>query len=71
MTRQPTTNHPPGVIAPNQLYTLAELKRRTKMGDWAIRKARKTGLRVRAVGNARFVFGHDFHAFVRKHGEDR
>ncbi len=60
----------PGLIEPDVLYTLGELKRRTRLGDWAVRQARKTGLRVRKVGNTRFVFGRDFHRFIEEVGTD-
>ena len=60
----------PGLIEPNVLYTLGELKRRTKLGDWAVRKARRAGLKIRKIGNQRFVFGRDFHAFVEDIGTD-
>ena len=69
MTKQPTTDSP-GVIEPANLYTLCELKKRTRLGDWAIRKARKDGLRVRKIGNARFAFGADFLKHVEAIGED-
>ena len=64
------TETAPGLIEPNVLYTLDELKRRMKLGDWAIRKARKAGLRVQKIGNARFVFGRDFQKFVEEHGDE-
>ncbi len=60
----------PGVIEPGSLYTLAEIKRRAKLGDWAVRKARQAGLKTKKVGNVRFVFGRDFHAFVEQHGSE-
>jgi len=65
-----STDHLPGIIDPDRLYTLSELKRRTKLGDWAIRKARKAGLRVRTIGNGRFVFGRDFHSYVEACGDE-
>ena len=60
----------PGVIEPANLYTLNELKKRTHLGDWAIRQARKAGLRVRTIGNGRFVFGRDFQEFVEANGDE-
>ena len=67
---KPATTDAPGVIEPGTLYSLAELKKRTRLGDWAIRQARKAGLRVRTIGNARFVFGADFQEFVEAHGDE-
>ena len=64
------TTEAPGVIEPAVLYTLAELKKRTRLGDWAIRKARKDGLRVSRVGNARFVLGADFQNFIQEQGNE-
>lgn len=53
-----------GVFRPDEAYTLAELRERARMGSWAIREARKKGLVVRTVGNARFVLGVDFIRFL-------
>ena len=65
-----TIEYTPGVISADELYTLSELKKRTRLGDWAIRQARKGGLRIRKIGNARFVLGHDFQTFVEEQGND-
>ena len=54
-----------GIFRPGELYTLAELRRRTGMGSAAIRVARKQGLRVVRQGNTRYVWSDDFLAFVR------
>jgi len=67
---KPTPDHLPGTIDPTVLYTLTELKKRTRLGDWAIRQARKAGLRIRTIGNARFVFGSDFLKFVEANGDE-
>ena len=68
--KTPVIDSTPGLIAPDVLYTLSELKKRTRLGDWAMRKARKAGLRVHKVGNTRFVFGKDFHQFIENAGTE-
>ncbi len=54
----------PGVIASGEAYLLQEFARRTKLGTWAIRQARRAGLRVRTVGSRRFVLGSDWLAYL-------
>lgn len=49
----------PGIIERDVLYTVAEFKARLKLGDWALRQARRRGLRVRAIGRERYVMGSD------------
>jgi hypothetical protein len=44
------TTQTPGAIEPGVLYTLDEIKRRSKLGEWALRTARRNGLRVIYTG---------------------
>lgn len=50
----------PGEIQPGVLYTLPEIKRRSGLGEWALRTARRNGLRVIYTGGRAFVRGSDF-----------
>ena len=59
-----------GVILPDCLYSLTEIRKRTGMGSWAIRKARKDGLAVKKIGNSRFVLGREFIRFVEEVGTE-
>ena len=55
---------PAGVIDADQVYSLGEFRRRTGMGVWALRSARKRGLKVRYTGGRGFVCGQDFLEFL-------
>lgn len=48
-----------GKIRADELYTLPELKRRLSLGDYAMRQARRAGLKVRTIGRRRYVMGAD------------
>ncbi|MBI1900915.1 MAG: hypothetical protein HYS13_07360 [Planctomycetia bacterium] len=56
----------PGVISASEVYTLAEFKRRAALGDYALRQARRQGLRIIAVGKKQFVTGRDFLDFIAR-----
>jgi hypothetical protein len=49
----------PGAIRADVAYTLQELERRLGLGAWAMRQARRHGLKVRRVGRRGFVLGRD------------
>ena len=53
-----------GAIADNELYTLAEIQERLKLGQHALRQARRAGLPVRRIGRRGYVLGSDVLAFV-------
>jgi hypothetical protein len=62
---------PPGRIqsamAPlsvHEVYPLEIFKRRSGLDDWALRQARRNGLRVLTVGRRRFVRGSDFAVYL-------
>lgn len=55
-------------ILPEALYTLAALSVRTGLGTFALRSARREGLRVFRVGGRAFVRGADFIEYVVKAG---
>ncbi len=48
-----------GAVAAGELYTLTELKRRLNLKDYAIRRARQRGLKVRKIGRVAYVLGRD------------
>jgi hypothetical protein len=61
-----TTPRPdaPGLITSDALYTLSEVQERLKLGQHALRMARRAGLRVRRIGRRGYVLGRDVMAFV-------
>ena len=59
----------PGVIRADESYTVAEFKRRSGLGDYAFREARRAGLRIVSVGKKRFVLGGDWLVFLERAAE--
>ncbi len=59
-----------GEIEPDKLYSLEAFKRVTGLKDWALRSARKAGLKMKRVGNRKFVKGKDFIDFLDSQNED-
>lgn len=51
-------------ICSDQSFPLATFKRMTGLNDWALKTARRKGLKVRTVGNRRYVLGADWHAYL-------
>lgn len=66
-----TTPRPdaPGLVTADALYTLAEIQDRLKLGQHAMRQARRAGLRVRRIGRRAYVLGRDLMAFVESASE--
>lgn len=58
-TKSPIPRAAPGVVQSDCLYTLAEVQERLKLGQAAMRQARRAGLKVRTIGRRRFVLGRD------------
>jgi hypothetical protein len=56
-------------IEPDVLYPLAELEQRSGLGKAAMRTARGNGLSVLYTGGRAFVYGRDFHEYVRKNAK--
>lgn len=54
----------PGHITADSLYTLAEIQGRLKLGQHAMRQARRAGLRVRRIGRRGYVLGRDVMEFI-------
>tara|TARA_R110002049_G_scaffold292498_2_gene477057 strand:- start:2630 stop:2866 length:237 start_codon:yes stop_codon:yes gene_type:complete len=53
-----------GQIEPQTLYSLEEFKQVSGMGNWALRQARKAGLKMLKIGNRKFVKGQAFIDFL-------
>lgn len=62
--KPPAERKAPGVIRADEVYTLAEFYRRSGIGEYGMRKAKRRGLRVVKVGSRTFVRGRDFVEFV-------
>ena len=75
-TRTEKAKAPPplGVIRSDEVYLLAEVRRRLGWQEHAVRQARKAGLRVRRFGRQDFILGHDLLVFFSElpvAGEER
>jgi len=55
-----------GVIHSSESYSREEFLRRTGIGAWAFRTARRNGLRTAKVGNRTFVRGADWHEYLQR-----
>ena len=66
----PSRPDAPGLIAVDCLYTLAEIRQRLKLGQHAMRQARRAGLRVRRIGRRRYVLGRDVLEFLQREEGD-
>lgn len=60
-----------GVIRPDELYTLPEIVRRTGLGTWALRQARRNGLKVKYSGGRGFVLGRDLIEHISVTGDEQ
>lgn len=56
--------HAAGQIEPQTLYALEEFKKVSGMKSWALRKARKSGLKMLKIGNRKYVKGQAFIDFI-------
>ena len=60
----------PGVIRPDEIYTLKEFGQRVGLGRWGIKQLRADGLRVHKTNGRTFVFGKSFFEFLETIGGD-
>ena len=60
----------PGYVRADELYTLDELRARLKLGDSAMRQARRAGLRLLTVGRRRYVSGRQLIEWMESHGKE-
>tara|TARA_R110002126_G_scaffold271292_2_gene415188 strand:- start:2258 stop:2485 length:228 start_codon:yes stop_codon:yes gene_type:complete len=56
-------------IEPQTLYSLEEFKQVSGMGAWALRMARKAGLKMLKIGNRKYVKGQAFIDFLESTNE--
>ncbi len=59
---------PPGQIGASDLYTIDELRRRLGLSAWAVRRARRQGLKVYKIARQKYVLGRDYIAYVEAAG---
>lgn len=52
-----------------EAYTLDDLKRVHGLGEWALKKLRKQGLKVRRLGRRSFVLGKDLIDCIENNGQ--
>lgn len=58
-----------GTIAGDSVFTLKEFSRRSGLGEWGMRQARRSGLRVLYVHGRGFVRGSDWLEYLSKAAE--
>lgn len=58
----PSNHHQ--VIREDESYTIVEFCKRIGIGDYALRRYRREGLRIIAIGKKRFVLGKDWLEFL-------
>jgi hypothetical protein len=54
------------VVLADGVYTLDEIRRRLRLGQAALRTARRGGLIVRQIGRCRFVLGKDLISYLEQ-----
>jgi hypothetical protein len=60
MGRPPRATTTLGEIRGDSVYPLEVFRQRTGLDTWAMRQARRAGLKVRRVGRRAFIIGADF-----------
>jgi hypothetical protein len=67
MARTPSVrpDNTPGEVTADAIYTLAEIQQRLKLGQHAMRMARRAGLKVRRIGRRGYVLGRDVLEFIQ------
>lgn len=66
--QKPKAVVPVGEIEPDKLYSLEAFKKASGLKDWALRSARKAGLKMHQAGNRKFVKGQDFIDYLESLG---
>lgn len=56
-------------LSVHEVYPLEVFKQRSGLDAWALRQARRNGLRVVTIGRRRFVTGADFVAYIEQIAE--
>lgn len=62
--QRPDANKSLAPIRGDEVYPLEIFRQRTGLDSWAMRSARKAGLRTRQVGRRKFILGADFLRYV-------
>lgn len=65
----PPPKSSPGVISRDEVYTLPELQQRLNLGAWAMRQARRAGLKTLKIGRNKFVRGSDVMDFLERQSD--
>lgn len=60
-----------GVISTHEVYTLPEFQRRMRLGQFAMRQARRKGLVVFRIGRREYVRGADLAKFFDQQASDK
>ncbi len=55
-----------GSISADESYPLPVFQRIAGLSAWAMRQARRDGLKVRTVGRRKYVMGRDWHDHLSK-----
>ena len=58
-----------GEVRADCLYTLEEIQKRLKLGQHAMRQAKRKGLVVRMIGRRGYVLGKDMLEYVEQHAK--
>ncbi len=63
---RPKSKQFPGVVREDEVYTLGEIKSRLKLGNWAIRRAQRLGLKTCKIGLRKYVVGRDVIEYLQR-----
>ena len=66
---KPAHAAPSGTITAEATYTLAEFQKRTGLKEWALRQARRSGLKVIYLHGRGFLRGSDWLEYMAKAAE--
>jgi hypothetical protein len=58
-----------GEIRSDVIYPLPVFQRLAGLSAWALRQARRRGLKLRIVGRRKYVIGRDWLAHLEEHGD--
>ena len=58
-----------GPISATEVYPLPLFMRLTGLSNWAMRQARRNGLKLKTAGRRKYVRGADWHEFLATRGD--
>jgi len=70
MIRQNKEGSGAGVVSIHEIYTLGELNSRLGLGDWAVRQAKREGLKTARIGRCVFVTGREVLRYLQKQNSE-